>query len=573
MSDMHRPIVPSDTGASPVWDKPATQPPPPSTDTVVLNPLDWVRHFFGANPFYLASVVLLLYGIYRITADDGFVLTEVRQLFFNFSALQCYELAAVALAVFLARRRVWYDSTLLALLENLVVIVPFILITQASLIDQGWLWGFCAAGIGLAVMRLGALKRWLPELNLPWPLLGIGVLLLAVNAAWPIIYRELQEERMARTITWGPAYLMNEWSWLVILPALVAGAHLLPALRTHGALWPQRRWVPLAVLGMWLVASTVHLYALSYVYTFAMRPAHWAPVLVILAWTLCHRLPRWLERCPAGWQAFFMVNSFVWMFLALAPKDSGVLLSLAVLNMGLYGVAVLRNVRRLLAIQLGMASALTALAVASRHFEIAPLDLEFTRVGWGGVLAVYVMAASFFSRRAAMGVLCAVGASVLTALVIRDSMVESRWMVHIALMGILLHSFRWDDIEHAFHSWFRWLAAMAWMSHSLVWAWNEGPTLALAANGGAMILAWLAVFGVRKVCPPPAIVLAGVTVMLSGPGEEMIAWVRTAPVGALSIAGSFLLLALGTVAALTKGRWHRSEPPCEAGQSPPGAPL
>ena len=42
----------------------------------------------------------------------------------------------VTTAIVLARRRIWYDSTLLVGLENLLVFVPFILISQAALIDQ-----------------------------------------------------------------------------------------------------------------------------------------------------------------------------------------------------------------------------------------------------------------------------------------------------------------------------------------------------------------------------------------------------------------------------------------------------
>jgi hypothetical protein len=515
-----------------------------------------VRRFFAANPFYLASVLLLLYGIHRVSADGGLFRTEVHQLFFNFSALQAYELALVVLAVFLARRRVWYDSTLLALLENLVLIVPFILVTQASLINQGWIGGFCAVGVGLAVTRLGVLKRGLPGLSLPWPLLAMGGLLLGVNAAWPVIYRELQEERMARTITSGPAYLANEWSWLALLPLLVAGASLLPAPRANGAGWPQRRWLTPAILMMWLVASGVHLYALSYVYTFAMRPAHWAPVVVMLVWTAFYRLPDWLGSLPQGLRLGLMLNPFVWMFLALRPGDHGVLLGLAFLNAALYGLAAMRHQQPALAVQLALASGIAGLAVLPRVAGWETLALEFARIGWAGALAVYVIFASILSRRPAIGCLGVLAAAILTALVVDGVPQEGCAMLHAALMFLLLHGLRWDAAPHTWRWNLRWAVALGWITQSWVWAWTEGSAGVMGATGGVTFLMGLVVWWILRRRLSLAVPVAGVLVMLSGPVVDGFGAVRNAPAGLMAVVASFVLLALGTAAALTKNRWH-----------------
>jgi hypothetical protein len=295
-----------------------------------------------------------------------------------------------------------------------------------------------------------------------------------------------------------------------------------------------------------------------------MRPALWAPVAVMLAWTLCHKLPDWLDSCPTGWRAFLMTNAFVWMFLAWGGRDVGVLLALATLNCALFVAAALRNVQRPLAVQLGIASALVALALVPLYFGIVPLAVEFARIGWSGALALYVILASFFSRRAMMGALCAMAAAVLAALILRTPAIEGPWMLQFALMAFLLHSLRWDDVEHAFRTWLRWILVVAWVGQSLVWAWNGAPTVALVMTGGATVLVWLVVLAVRGACPPPAIPVAGALVMVSGPGADVVALVQSAPAGALAVAGSFLLLALGTVAALTKHRWHRREPPSGA---------
>ncbi len=68
----------------------------------------WLRKFFACNPFYLVSAALLLYGLYLVSADVSFL--SLSQLIFNFGSLQIYEILLVATAIFLARRRIWYDS-------------------------------------------------------------------------------------------------------------------------------------------------------------------------------------------------------------------------------------------------------------------------------------------------------------------------------------------------------------------------------------------------------------------------------------------------------------------------------
>ena len=89
------------------------------------------------NPFFLASAMLLS-GMYRISVDANFLTTEVSQLRFNFTSLQCYERLLIVTAAVLARRRIWYDASLLVVLENLLILVPFILISQTALTKHRW---------------------------------------------------------------------------------------------------------------------------------------------------------------------------------------------------------------------------------------------------------------------------------------------------------------------------------------------------------------------------------------------------------------------------------------------------
>ena len=54
---------------------------------------------------------------------------------------------------------------------------------------------------------------------------------------------------------------------------------------------------------------------------------------------------------------------------------------------------------------------------------------------------------------------------------------------------------------------------------------------------------------------PAAVVLA----MLSGPTGSTTGSLYSVPVGLLAVIGSFLLFGLGTLAALTKHRWNRTD--------------
>ena len=123
----------------------------------------WLRLVLAGNPFYLLSAALLLFGINRLSIDPNFLGAELPNLVFNFGALQLYEVLLVLVAILLARRRIWYDSMLLLGLENMLVLVPFILVTQALLIGNGVALALCLAGTFMAVLRFASLRRFIPE--------------------------------------------------------------------------------------------------------------------------------------------------------------------------------------------------------------------------------------------------------------------------------------------------------------------------------------------------------------------------------------------------------------------------
>src|SRR5262249_37666266 len=158
--------------------KATAEPVPDQSRPPLKNLRYWFKRLLACNPFYLVSVALLLYGCYRISLDPKVFNNESAHLFFNFGSLQVYELLLAATAILLPRPRIWYDSTLLVGLENLLLLVPFILVSQAGLIDRRLLWAMCGLAGVLAIIRLPSVKAFIAKLNFPPRLLSLGCLVL-----------------------------------------------------------------------------------------------------------------------------------------------------------------------------------------------------------------------------------------------------------------------------------------------------------------------------------------------------------------------------------------------------------
>jgi hypothetical protein len=137
---------------------------------------------------------------------------------------------------------------------------------------------------------------------------------LAVNAAWPVLYRHFHETKFGTKLDSGTAYAMNEVNWLWVLPALCALANLLPRPREDGELLVRRRWFPVGLLLLWIIGTGVHLYSLGYVYDFDLRRELLAPALCVLAWTLYRRLTDFVAVPATAALAMMLVLPFAGEF-------------------------------------------------------------------------------------------------------------------------------------------------------------------------------------------------------------------------------------------------------------------
>lgn len=518
----------------------------------------WFVRLLACNPFYLVSAALLLFGLYRVSVEPGIFLTEGAQLVFNFTSLQFYELLLVGTAIVLARRRIWYDSMLLLVLENLLFLVPFMLINQAGLIEQRTLWFLCGLTVLLAGGRWGGAQRGIEGLKFSPRLLVGGVLVLLVNAAMVIVFRTLQEDKVGTMIEAGAAYDTNVACWLWLLPVLLALANLLPRPGADGKLLVERRWFPVSLFLTWIAGTVVHLYALGYIYDYPLRREWVAPALAALVWTLHIRFADFVPE-PARWcRNVTLLLPMLAALPAVGAGSGGVFFVLTALNAVGYVVVIVRQPDYRLARYLLLA-AVALLVVTVPREMVTMLNPTFSREKFiAAALALGVLVATLLTRNPkaafAGAFAAAMGAGMLHG---GEYHAAAHWAAQAGLIFVLLHSLRWRDYEHRGASGARFFVAAVWVLHALVWSHTSQAFWQPAALASAVMVAWWFRGYVFRNWKGSVLPVAAALVALSGPLNFVWAKVQVAPAGILAVAASFLLFAVGTVVALTKHRWHR----------------
>lgn len=518
----------------------------------------WLKRVFVCNPFYLASAALLLYGLYRVSIDPNSFATEISQLLFNFGALQFYELLLAGTAVVLVARRIWYDAALLVVLENLLILVPFILVSQAALLEQKYAWLFCLLAAALAVGRTGGLRQGAGPLMPAGRALFCGLAVLAVNTALPLVYRHNQETKAGINITSGAAYEMNEASWFWLLPALALLANLLPRPEDNRREAQVRRWFTMAMFLFWLIGTGVHLYCLGYVYDFKLRREQLAPLLWVLAWTLRSRLTDFVALPPVLLRQAALMLPLVATLASAFAAESHVFFILSAFNFLGFAVVMILERGNRLALQLALLS--IAATVSALPVEmLQPIGAGFDRIKLIGVAALtYLMITSMLSRNPKLAILGTLAAAMAGGLLREGHTHAVFWAAQSGLVYFLLHSLRWRDYEHPGAAGIRNFMAAFWVLHTFVWVHNGAPVTQPLIAAGLVMLIWWARGFVFRVWRPQVVPVAALLVALCSPVNFAVLKTQTTPMGVLAVIGSFALFAAGTAAALTKHRWHKN---------------
>lgn len=531
--------------------------PPPTPKPISY----WLKKLLVCNPFYLASAALLLYGVYRISLDPNFFSSEGWQLTFNFAALQTYELLLAATATLLATRRIWYDASLLVVLENLLWIVPFILVSQAAFIEPRTAIYLCVLALALTAGRLTWLRQRARDIVPASRMLLCGLPILLVNAAWPIIYRHFQETKMGINVTEGAAYFFNEANWFWLLPALAGSLWLLPRPQTHHPATPMRRWFPLLLFGFWLLGTGVHLYALGYVYDFKLRREQLAPFLWVLAWVLPLRLTDFITTLPRVLLGSALFLPVLATLPATFAPESRVFFYLSALNLFAFAIRLLLQPENRLALQLALLS--FAAMVASVPIDFAPaLARPLSQTNLVGLAALaYVIVGAFLSRNPKVAILGTLAAMIIGGVMRQTHADWFHWAVQAGCIYFLLHSLRWQDAEHSGAAGARIFVAASWVLHTFLWVRGGAGLLESLTLAGLVLAIWTIRGWIWRNWRPIALPIAAGLVALCHPTHFVILKTQTAPAGVLYLVGSFALFGIGTLAALTKHRWHKHPQP------------
>jgi hypothetical protein len=518
----------------------------------------WLKRLFVCNPFFLASAALLLYGMYRVSMDPTFLATEIGQLTFNFTSLQLYELLLAGTVMLLAARRIWYDATMLVVLENLLVLVPFILVSHAALIEPRTVWTLCLLAALLVVGRTFWLRRRAGELMPPMRALICGAAVLALNTALPIVYRHFHETKFGTKLAAGAAYEFNEFSWFWLLPALAALANLLPRPGGDRSGAVVRRWFPLVLFLFWLGGTGVHLFSLGYVYDFDLRPEQLAPVLWVLAWTLSLRVTDFVATPAPALRTALLFGPLLATLIPMQATGSRVFFILSTFNVVGYALVLWTQRNHRLALHLTLVSFAAAFAALPREV-LTPLLADFDRVNFIGAAAlVYLMICAVLSRNPKLAILGGIAAALAGGLLRGAQGDTLHWAAQAGFAYFLLHSLRWHDDEHQGAAGVRTFIAAVWLVQSFLWVREEATFWHPLAPAGVVLLAWWLRGFIFQNWSAALVPVAAGLVAVCSPVNFTCGQLHTAPVGVLAIVGSFVLFAVGTAVALTRHRWHKN---------------
>lgn len=510
------------------------------------------KSFLAGNPFYIASAVMLLYGISKVSHDARMDAAEEQQLVFNFTSLLCYEALLVVGAIGLARRRIWYDSTLLFGLENMFVFIPFILIGQAALIGTAFAWVTCLAAFACALAKGGSIKRFIPELGLSWRLLACGFMFLTLNLSVPLYYREIIEDNAQAWHRLSPAM------WLLVLPALLGVVNLLAA-KPHSKLWPEKPWIPSGLVVLWSLATAVHLRAVDYVDNIAYDSSLFGPLCWVLAWSLSRRVRDFISEPSENWRNTLLHLPLFAPLLAVSRME--VFFALQAANAAIYGYQWWLGRR---------SQALARLIVLSCMASVASMPSgvvswawpDFTRSIWLVIcLAAQCLTLALMKREPKFGLIASIAAGVVAAMHVNSGPLAGYLPLQAAMVFALVHSLLWRDDEHPGATIVRRFIAVCWMVYSggiLFSGTAELVTLIMGASSVLIVAACLRRWLMGEWGPWSVLAGAATLVVLQA-GRQGFGFLRDVPEGLLTVLGAFALFAAGTILAVTKPRWLKSE--------------
>jgi hypothetical protein len=307
----------------------------------------------------------------------------------------------------------------------------------------------------------------------------------------------------------------------------------------------------------WLVATATHLYSLGYVYDFALQRVWVAPAIWAFAWTLYLRVTDFFEMPRWKLNRALLIAPVLAPFIA-GLANSKITLALAALNALAFGFVALFGTQTRVARNLMIGSVLTMIAAIPHNWGgvVVPGYSPAKAVAIAALVALIIPA--LVSRNPKLGFLGACALATGVGAFVGDEWRGFNWAVQAGCVFLLLHSLRWLDWREKGLPIARGITAVVWVIDSFAWAHVGGPILALAALGLLVFAVWLVARQLRLVRGLGLVGVAGWLVMVSSPLDAAGVWVTAAPAGLLAVLASLVFFGIGTAAALTKHRWHKT---------------
>jgi hypothetical protein len=242
--------------------------------------------------------------------------------------------------------------------------------------------------------------------------------------------------------------------------------------------------------------------------------------------------------------------------LGIAEPWNGAFLVLAMLNVLAYTWLAFANPKDLLRRHL-LAISLLALVAGLPDAWGRAIFSGFTHMKCAAAgAAIYLIVWTALSRNPRHGIL---GSLVLAISLLfgLSTPAASHWAIHAALAFLLLHSLRWNDSAHAGARVVRSMVAAFWFGHAVVWLYSGGEVYMTSIGASVVLAIYLGFRLLTGAWGPRIVALAAGATLLTGPGDVTVEKVHSIPVGILAVLGSFLLLGVGTLLALTRPRWLR----------------
>jgi hypothetical protein len=237
---------------------------------------DFFRKFIlTCNPWFLSSTVVLLIGIYSLYTDPEYANDEIAKITFSFTSLQIYEFLALGTVFFFKRLKLLHDSVLLIVIGSLLLFVPYINLSHANILDEGFSLKLGLLTFTLSLFKLSLLKGFYKDLNLPPMLLFTGLLLALSNYLVPGFMHKFNGQ------TLESQHFMN-LIWEVGVPLIALSLYLTLFRLVDGGKLYQRKWLPLAIASCWVIVSLINFFSINYVYSIEFRGEYIALLIFIV---------------------------------------------------------------------------------------------------------------------------------------------------------------------------------------------------------------------------------------------------------------------------------------------------